>query len=157
MAARPQKTQTTPLIRAELGIVSGFVASVGMGLAIMAVTSLNLIQVPWFTVVGSIFGSSGPTYEVAIIGLVWFMAVGVLGGLVLAYLFREFTITEGLGLAAIGLIITAIILMLETVPPLSGTLFQLGLGSSLALFAPLAVCYMVWGIVVGSIAKRYFR
>lgn len=157
MAARPERTTVSLSARAELGIISGFVASVGMGLAIIGVTALNLIRVPWFAVVGSIFGSSGPAYEISLNGLIWFLAIGIIGGLVLAFAFRQFTITEGLGLAGIGLIVTAIILMVDSVPQFSGTLFQMGLGSSLGLFAPLAICYMIWGILVGSIAKRYFK
>ena len=157
MAARPERTTVSLLTRAELGIISGFVASVGMGLAIIVVTALNLVKVPWFAVVGSIFGSTGPAYEIAINGLIWFMAIGIIGGLLLAFAFRQFTITEGLGVAGIGLIATALILMTNSLPQFSGTLIQMGLGSSLGLFAPLAICYMIWGIIVGSIAKRYFK
>lgn len=157
MAARPERTKVSLSTRAELGIISGFVASVGMGLAIIVVSALNLIKAPWFAVVGSIFGSSGPAYEIALNGLVWFLAIGIIGGLVLAFGFRRFTITEGLGMAGIGLILTALILMVDAVPQFSGTLIQMGLGSSLGLFAPLAICYMIWGIIVGSIAKRYFK
>ena len=83
-SCRVISTQTrnhmSAMTRAELGIASGFVASVFMALGIIVVTSLNLLNVPWFSVVGSIFGSSGPSYEVAINGLIWFLAVGVIGG-----------------------------------------------------------------------------
>jgi hypothetical protein len=143
--------------RAELGIVAGFTASVMMATTIIIVTSLNLITVPWFSIVGSIFGSTGPSYAVAVNGLIWFMGIGVVGGLVFAFWFTRYTVNKGLGLAAIGLIITALILSAETVTPLSGTLISMGLGSSLELFVPLAACYIVWGICVGIIARRYLK
>ncbi|MCL5067126.1 MAG: hypothetical protein M1368_02080 [Thaumarchaeota archaeon] len=150
-------SEISALTRAELGIAAGFTASVMMAIGIIVITSLNLVQVPWFSVVGYIFGSSGLSYAVALNGLVWFMGIGVFGGLVFAFGFTSYSVNKGLGLAAIGLIITALILSMETVPPFSGTLVSMGLGSSLALLVPLAICYVVWGICVGIIARRYLK
>lgn len=143
--------------RAELGIVAGFVGSVMMALSVVVVNSLNFIQVPWFSEVGYMFGSSGPSYEVAIGGLAWFIGMGVLGGVVFAFVFTEYSVNKGLGLAAIGFILTALTMTLETIPPFSGTLISMGLGSFLALFVPLAVVYCIWGICVGFMARRYLK
>lgn len=152
-----QKMEMSPWTKAEMGIVGGFTASVMMGISIMVITALNLIQVPWFSVVGYIFGASGPEYAMAINGLIWFMGEGIVAGVIFAFAFRSYTINKGLGFAALGLIITALILSAEVVPPFSGTLLSMGLGSTLTLFVPLAVSYVVWGICMGVMAKRYIK
>jgi hypothetical protein len=141
--------------RVQMGVASGFVGSVAMGLSLIVITGLNLLTVPWFSMVGRMFGTGGSDVDVAIYGLVFFLAIGIIGGLVYAFGFHNYTVNKGLGIAALGLIFTALILSVESISPLSGTLFQIGLGSTLTLFVPLAVSYIIWGIVVALVAKRY--
>ncbi len=157
MEARTETAEISFGSRAQAGIIGGFVASVMMGLAVITVTSINFLQVPFFPLVGSMFGVSGPPSEVAITGLIWFLGLGILAGLIFSFAFTRYSVNKGLGFAVIGLILTAVVLAAETVPPLSGTLGQIGLGSSLALFVPLAVCYVIWGYVMGIISRRYFK
>ncbi len=143
--------------KAEMGIVGGFTASVMMGLSIVVLTAFGLIQVPWFSVVGYMFGATGPAYAASVSGLIWFMGEGAIAGFIFAFFFRSYSVNKGLGFSALGLIITALILSGVVVQPFTGTLVSMGLGAALTLFVPLAVAYVIWGIVMGVIARRYLR
>ena len=148
--------------RFELGLMAGVLASIVMGLAIIAITALGsaigypwLIQ--WFVWLGSVFGASGTNVYLAQVGVVAFVLMSIIAGLIFAFAFREYDSYEGLVMGGIALLILGIYLTVQTAPQLPGTLLTMSLTTSLELLVPLAFCFALWGLTMGYFGQRYLR
>jgi hypothetical protein len=162
MTTSSGETKMATRTRFELGLMAGVVASVVMGLAIIVVTALgSLIGYPWqiqfFVWLGSIFGASGSSVYLAEVGVVLFVVLSIISGLIFAFAFRAYDIYEGLVLGGIALLFVGIYLTLETAPQLSGTLLTMSLDTSLGLILPLALCFALWGLTIGYFGERYLQ
>ncbi|MGA2665425.1 MAG: hypothetical protein ABSF83_10815 [Nitrososphaerales archaeon] len=147
-------------VRIEMGIMAGVIASVVMTLAIIALTAVSsasdgFFPIQWFSWVGAVFGTSGIPYQVAEAGVAWFVALGIVAGLVYAFAFRIHTVYGGLGMGLIAWFIVALYLTFETAPQLSGSLGSLGIAASIELLLPLAVCFGLWGLAMGYVGAKY--
>jgi hypothetical protein len=107
--------------------------------------------------IGSIFGASGASQELALSGLAWFVIVGMIAGLLFALAYKRPSLAEGLMVGELGLLLLGIVLSVETVPQLPGTILSMSLSGSLAIIAPLAVCFAVWGLTVGFVGKKCIK
>jgi hypothetical protein len=148
--------------RLELGVMAGVLASVVMGLAIIIVTALGSLigypwQIQWFVWLGSVFGFAGTSVYLAEVGVVCFVVMSVIAGLIFALAFREYDVYEGLVLGGIALLLVGIYLALETAPQLSGTLLTMSLYTSLGVILPLALCFALWGLTMGYFGEKYLH
>lgn len=141
--------------RFGMGIMSGIVASIVMTITVIVVTSLGFLSIQWFPWVGSVLGSSGISVSLAEVGVAWFFALGIIAGLIFAFLFRQPSVYKGLGFGAIAWFLVALYLAFDTAPQLSGTLSAMGITSSVELLVPLAVCFGLWGAAMGYVGKKY--
>jgi hypothetical protein len=156
------ETKMTVRTRFELGVMAGVLASVVMGIAIIVVTALGSLigypwQIQWFVWLGSVFGATGTSVYLAEIGVVSFLAMSIIAGLVFAFAFKEYDFYEGLVLGGIALLIVGVYLTLETAPQLSGTLLTMSLTTSLGVLLPLALCFGLWGLTMGYFGERYLH
>ncbi len=152
----------TTRTRFELGIMAGVLASVVMGVAIIVITTLGSVigypwQIQWFVWLGSVFGVSGTNVYLAEIGVLLFIAMSVIAGLIFAFAFKEYDFYEGLVLGGVALLILGLYLTLETAPQLPGTLLTMSLATSLGVIVPLAFCFALWGLTMGYFGQRYLR
>jgi len=146
--------------RVEMGVMAGVMASVVMTLAVIVLTAVSsassgFFPIQWFSWVGAIFGSSGIPYQVAEAGVAWFVALGILAGLIFAFAFRRHTVYGGLGMGLVAWFILVLYVTFETAPQLSGTLGSLGIASSIELLLPLAICFGLWGLAMGYVGAKY--
>ncbi len=140
-----------------MGIMAGIMASVVMSLVIIAITALGLLSIQWFTWVGAVFGASGIPTSVAEAGVAWFVALGIVAGLIYAFAFKQHTVYQGLAFGLIVWFILVLYLTFNTAPQLSGTLGSMSIVSSLELMLPLAICFGLWGLAMGYVGARYVR
>jgi len=148
--------------RLELGVMAGVVASVVMGIAIIVVTALGSLigypwQIQWFVWLGSVFGATGTTVYLAQVGVVAFVLMSIVAGLVFAFAFRQYDIYEGLVLSGLALLLVGIYLTAETAPQLPGTLLTMSLDTSLGVILPLAFCFALWGLTMGYFGERFLH
>jgi len=148
--------------RIETGIMAGVVASVVMGIAIIVITALGSWvgypwQIQWFVWLGSVFGASGTSVYLAQIGIIAFVLMSVVAGLIFAFAFKEYDFYEGLVLGGVALLILGIYLTLVTAPELPGTLLTMSLYTSLGVLVPLAFCFALWGLTMGYLGQRYLH
>lgn len=141
--------------RFGMGIMAGIVASVVMTLTVIATTSLGFLSIQWFPWVGSVMGSKGISPSLAEIGVAWFFGLGILSGLIFAFVFRQHNVYRGLGFGLIAWFIVVLYLVFYTAPELSGPIGSLPIVSSLELLIPLAVCFGFWGAAMGYVGKKY--
>jgi hypothetical protein len=146
--------------RVEMGIMAGVLASVAMSLAIIAVTAISgawngFFPIQWFPWVAAVFGSSGIPSQIAEVGLAWFVAIGIVAGLIYAFAFKTHTVFQGMAFGAIGWFLVVLYVALYTAPQLSGPLGSLGYTASVELLLPLAICFAIWGAALGYVGKRY--
>jgi len=146
--------------RVELGLMAGVLASVVMSLAVLVISAISaawngFFPIQWFTWLGNVFGTNGIPNEVAEVGVAWFIALGIVAGLIYAFAFRSHTVSEGLAFGAIAWFLLALYLALYTAPQLAGNLNTLGVTTSVELLLPLAVCFGLWGAAMGYVGKRY--
>lgn len=138
-----------------MGIMAGIMASVVMTAAVIAVTALGFLSIQWFPWVGAVFGSSGIVASLAEIGVAWFFALGIVAGLIFAFIFRQHTVAQGLAFGGIAWFLVVLYLVFYTAPQLSGTLGTLSIASSIELLVPLAFCFGLWGLAMGYVGKKY--
>lgn len=141
--------------RFGLGIMSGIMASIVMTVAVIITTALGFLSIQWFPWVGSVLGSNGIGASLAEIGVVWFFALGIIAGLIFAFVFRQHSVAKGLGFGAIAWFIVVLYLVFYTAPQLAGPLGSLSLAASIELLVPLAVCFGLWGLAMGYVGKKY--
>ena len=152
----------TTRTRLELGVMAGVLASVVMGLAIIVVTALGSLigypwQIQWFVWLGAVFGASGTNVFLAEVGVVCFVAMSVIAGLIFAFVFRQYDVYEGLVLSGMALLLLGVYLTVETAPQLPGTLLTMSLDTSLGVILPLALCFALWGLTMGYFGERYLH
>lgn len=140
-----------------MGIMAGVLASVVMSLAIIAVTALGLLSIQWFSWVGAVFGATGISTSVAEAGVAWFVALGIVAGLILAFAFKQHTVYQGLAFGLIAWFILVIYLTFYTAPQLSGPLGSMSITGSVELLLPLGVCFGLWGLAMGYVGARFVR
>jgi hypothetical protein len=141
--------------RFGMGIMAGIVASIVMTITVIAVTALGFLSIQWFPWVGSVLGSNGIGASLAEVGVAWFFALGIIAGLIFAFIFRAHNVYRGLGFGAIAWFLVVLYLVFETAPQLSGPLGSLTITTSIELLVPLAVCFGLWGATMGYVGKRY--
>jgi len=141
--------------RVGMGIMAGIVASIVMTLALIVMTAAGFLSIQWFPWVGSVMGSSGIGASLAEMGVAWFFVIGIIAGLIFAFLFRSFDVYKGLGFGAIAWFLVLLYMVFYTAPQLSGPLGSLGINTSIGLLIPLAVCFGLWGAALGYVAKKY--
>jgi len=152
----------TTRTRLELGLMAGVLASVVMGLAVIVVTTLGSLigypwQIQWFVWLGSVFGASGTSVYLGEVGVVCFVVISIVAGLVFAFGFRQYDVYEGLVLGGIALLLIGVYLTLETAPQLPGTLLTMSLYTSLGVILPLALCFGLWGLTIGYFGEKYLH
>jgi hypothetical protein len=153
-------TKLKPLTRAEMGVMAGVLGAVAMSIAVIIVTAIStawngFFSIQWFTWLGAAFGASGTPVQLAELGILYFVIVSVIAGLVFAFAYSKYTIYQGLAIGAIAWFIVAAYMALYTAPQLSGTLASLPFSQSLELLIPLAICFAIWGAVMGLVGKKY--
>lgn len=141
--------------RFGMGIMAGIIASVVMTLTVIVVTALGFLSIQWFPWVGSVMGVTGVGISVAEAGVAWFFALGIIVGLIYAFLVDKQSVYKGLGVGLIAWFLVVLYLAFETAPQLSGTLGSMSITSSIELLVPLAVCFGLWGAAMGYVGKKY--
>ncbi len=146
--------------RVEMGLMAGVLATVVMSLAVAAVSAISaawngFFPIQWFSWVGAVFGTNGISYQVAEVGIAYFVVLGIIAGLIYAFAFKTHTVSQGLAFGAIAWFLLALYLALYTAPQLSGALGSLGVTTSVELLLPLALCFGLWGAAMGYVGKRY--
>lgn len=141
--------------RFGMGIMAGIMASVVMTISIIGVTALGFLSIQWFPWVGSVVGSNGTGASLAEIGIAWFFALGIIAGLIFAFIFKQQSVLKGLGFGAIAWFVVVLYMVFNTAPQLSGNLASLSVSTSIGLLVPLAVCFGLWGLAMGYVGKKY--
>jgi magnesium-transporting ATPase (P-type) len=153
-------TKLSVLTRAEMGVMAGVVATVAMSIAIIAVTAISsawngFFSIQWFTWLGAAFGAAGTPVQLAELGILYFVLLSVIAGLVFAFVYSKYTVYQGLAFGAIAWFILVVYMTLYTAPQVSGTLANIPFNQSLELLIPLAICFAIWGAVMGYVGKNY--
>jgi hypothetical protein len=144
----------------QLGLVAGLVASIVMALVIMGMTAAGIMSAPWFLLLGTLFGGSGIPYYIGTYGFVWHLGLGIFWGLVFVLGFhtlRSYSVTKGLALGGLQLLLIAIALTFVATPELGGTILTAPMVVTVILLIELALAYATYGVVVGYIAKKFKR
>jgi len=146
--------------RVELGLMAGVLATVVMSLTVLIVSAISaswngFFPIQWFPWVASVFGTNGIPNEIAEWGVLYFMVVGLIAGLIFAFVFRQHSVYQGLAFGAVAWFLVALYTALYTAPQLSGNLASLGVTTSVELLLPLALCFGLWGAAMGYVGKRY--
>jgi len=146
--------------RVEMGIMAGVLATVAMSLAVLIVSAISaawngFFPISWFPWVAGVFGMNGIPNEIAEWGVLYFVIVGIIAGLIFAFAFRQHSVYQGLAFGAIAWFLVVLYTALYTAPQLSGTLNTLGVTTSVELLLPLALCFGIWGAAMGYVGKRY--
>jgi len=138
-----------------MGIMAGIVASIVMTISVIVVTALGFLSIQWFPWVGSVLGANGMGASLAEVGVAWFFALGIIAGLIFAFVFRRHSVYGGLGFGLIAWFLVVLYLALDTAPQLSGTLGSMSITSSIELLIPLALCFGLWGAAMGYVGNKY--
>ena len=141
--------------RLGMGIMSGIVASIVMTITVIGATALGFLSIQWFPWVGSVLGFNGFGATLAEYGVAGFFAIGIVAGLIYAFLFRTHSVAKGLGFGAVAWFLVVLYLVFYTAPQLSGPLGSLSITTSIELLVPLAVCFGLWGAALGYVGKKY--
>jgi hypothetical protein len=146
--------------RVEMGLMAGVLATVVMSIAVIAVSAISaawngFFPIQWFNWVAAVFGTNGIPYQIAEMGVVYLVVLGIIAGLIYAFAFKTHTVSQGLAFGAIAWFLTALYVALYTAPQLSGPLGSLGVTTSVELLLPLALCFGLWGAAMGYVGKRY--
>ncbi|MGA2874628.1 MAG: hypothetical protein ABSE82_03720, partial [Nitrososphaerales archaeon] len=134
---------------------AGIVASIVMTISVIVVTALGFLSIQWFPWVGSVLGANGMGASLAEVGVAWFFALGIIAGLIFAFVFRRHSVYGGLGFGLIAWFLVVLYLALDTAPQLSGTLGSMSITSSIELLIPLALCFGLWGAAMGYVGNKY--
>jgi hypothetical protein len=145
----------TTSTRFGMGIMAGIVASIVMTISVIVVTALGFLSIQWFPWVGSVLGANGMGASLAEVGVAWFFALGIIAGLIFAFVFRRHSVYGGLGFGLIAWFLVVLYLALDTAPQLSGTLGSMSITSSIELLIPLALCFGLWGAAMGYVGNKY--
>ncbi len=141
--------------RVEMGIMAGIVASIVMTITVIAVTALGFLSIQWFPWVGAVLGGTGASVSLGEVGVTWFFALGIIAGLIFAFLYKNHSVYQGLAFGLVGYVLVVLYLAFETAPQLSGPLGSMSVTSSIELLVPLALCFALWGAAMGYLGKKY--
>jgi hypothetical protein len=141
--------------RAQLGIVTGLLSSIVMALVIIAVQTTWIMEVAWFLTLGTLMGGTGGPNEVGTYGLVWHLGLGVVAGFLFTSVFHNYTVTRGLALGGLLLLLTGVAFTLVSLPQLGGTILTIPLSNSVTLLVQSAIAYAAYGVTIGYITKKY--
>jgi len=141
--------------RVGMGIMAGILASIVMTLTLIAVTALGFFSIQWFPWVASVFGVNAIGTSLAEYGVLLFFILGIVAGLIFSFLFKQHYVIQGVGFGAVAWFIVLLYLAFYTAPQLSGPLGSLSISTSVGLLLPLAVCFGLWGAVMGYVGKIY--
>ncbi len=141
--------------KAELGLVGGLVASIVAAFVAVAADSAGLLISPWFPTLATAFGFAGLPAYVGLTGTTIFLTIGVVWGLIFAFLFKKYSVTKGLAFSGIQIVLTVALLMVISTPQVGGTLLTLPIVNSLKLVIGLAFTYIAFGVVIGLAGKKY--
>ncbi|MGA2199624.1 MAG: hypothetical protein ABSG45_06770 [Nitrososphaerales archaeon] len=146
--------------RFEMGIMAGVVSTVVMSIAVIIVTAVSsawngFFPIQWYSWLGAVFGATGTSGQLAEMGVVWFIALAIIAGLIFAFGFKQHTVFQGLAFGGVAWLLLVLYLLLYTAPQLSGTLGTMSIASSVDLLLPLAVCFGLWGLTIGYLGKKY--
>ena len=126
-----------------------------MALVIIAMQATWTMEVPWFLTLGTLAGGMGIPYEVGTYGLVWHLGLGVIAGLLFTSVFRNYTVTRGLALGGLLLLLTGAAFTLISSPQLGGTILTTPLSNSVTMLVQLAIAYAAYGVTIGYLTKKY--
>ena len=141
--------------KVEFGIVGGFIASFTMAVAIIILSALNVINFPYFQTLASFFAIDGAPYEISEYGLILFIVIEVIWGLIYAFAFKNYTVTNGVGMGAIKLFLGFIALTFTSLPEIGGNIFTITLQEALQILVSVAIIESIWGASIGYIGKKY--
>lgn len=146
--------------RAGLGVMAGVLATVAMSIAVIVVSAISyawngFFPIQWFTWLGAVFGANGTPVQLAEYGILYFVILSVIAGLIFAFAYRRFSVYEGLAFGVVAWFIVVLYLVFNTAPQLSSDLAGLSFSTSLGLLIPLAICFAIWGAVMGEVGKKY--
>ncbi len=141
--------------KAEMGFVGGLVASIVAAFVAIASDGVGLLISPWFVTLGSVLGVAGLPAYVGLVGVVAFLTIGVVWGLIFAFLFSKYSVTKGLAFSGIQILLTVALLMVVSTPQVGGTLLTLPIVNSLMLVIGLAFTYIAFGVVIGLVGRKY--
>ena len=71
--------------RVEMGLMAGVLATVAMTIAVVAVTAISsawngFFVIQWYSWLGAVFGATGTPGQLAELGVVWFLIIGIAAG-----------------------------------------------------------------------------
>lgn len=138
----------------ELGIVGGTVASISMGVAIIIAAGLGFENPRLFTLIPETQAMPGPSYELGLIGLTWHFIIGVVWGLIYAFLFRTYSVTKGLGIGGVQLLVFAIYLTNIEIPGYGVSLMNMPVLEAAKIITTYGLAYAVYGATIGLVAKK---
>ncbi len=146
--------------KAGMGVMAGVLATVAMSIAVIFVTAVStawngFFSIQWFSWFGSVFGAAGTPTQLAESGIAWFVALSIIAGLIFAFAFRRYSVYQGLAFGAVAWFVLVLYMTFNTAPQVSGTLSSLPFSTSLELLIPLAICFAIWGAVIGYVGKKY--
>ncbi len=146
--------------RFEMGIMAGVLSTVVMSIAVITVTAVSsawngFFPIQWYSWLGAVFGATGTSGQLAEMGVVWFIALAIIAGLIFSFGFKQHTVFQGLAFGGVAWLLLVLYMLLYTAPQLSGTLGTMSITTSVELLLPLAVCFGLWGLTIGYVGKKY--
>lgn len=141
--------------RIEIGVVGGLIASIAMAIVMMIISSLGPQTPKFFTILPEALSFTGPSYELGITGLILHLLIGVVWGLIFSLALRSHSITRGLGLAAVQLIILAITFTTVPIPSYGGSLIEIPVLDAARFIGLYGLTLAVYGAVLGLVVKKY--
>jgi hypothetical protein len=153
LETRTQKQSLTVVGRVELGVVGGVVSSAAMGVVLIIFAGIGFETPRFFTLLPEILGIYGPSYEQGLIGLVLHFIIGSVWGLVYAFAFKSYSVTKGLGLAAVQLILLAILLT-NSIPGYGKSLVEIPVLEAAKILTVYGLSLATYGATLGLAAKK---
>jgi hypothetical protein len=143
--------------RLEFGVVGGFIGSVASEILLTAFGGVGLFPYPVFVWAGQSIGLAQASAVLGIAGLMLHLTVGLVCGLVFAFIFRRYTPMMGIGFAWVVTIGVMAIFLFGGVPRAGVDAFQMSFGTILQLVLGVILANSAYGILLGFIGSRYVR
>ena len=154
LETKTQQHSLTIVRKIELGVVGGVVASAAMGVVVLILAGIGLQTPRFFTLLPEISGIYGPSYELGILGLILHFIFGLLWSLIYVFAFKSYSITKGLGLAAVQLLLLAIILV-NTIPAYGVGLVEIPVLEAAKILTVYGLAFASYGATLGLTAKKF--
>ncbi len=140
----------------ELGIVGGVVASISMSVVMILAAGLGFENPRLFTMIPETLGIAGPSYELGLIGLTTYFIIGALWGVLYAFIFQTYSVTKGLGIAGVQLIVFAIYLTNTEIPGYGLSLINMPVLEAAKIVTVYGIAYVVYGVAIGLIGRKFY-